>query len=292
MQVSTFKRLKLNQVYSVVEVDKALEGIANSKQQHIDKVNKYRETLNQNVKYSLPLITWAGVFETRKNTNIVSFSDYMYLDIDNVKPNEAKEKLSKFDFIKAVWASVSNNGVGILVKSQDLNKSNFSSTYNAIKELIKEQTDYECDSLCDIARANFISHDKDIYVRETNRLNLFLPVEPTEKELTNYIQIIDATKEVSELNIKDIIQTNIEVNEIACIIAFKHAFNKTGLYIEGNRHNFSVSYAGTCNSLGVPLGYALNYIQIIRITNDSMNTIKRVYETYRSQFATRTFKIN
>lgn len=274
MIVSAFRNVKSTSPLAFIKVDDVLTRIAGTGK-HIDKVKQYRDTKDKSIKESLPVVTWNGKFRSRSNAGLVSFSDYIYFDSDKIDSNLAKEVLVEEEYIKAVWTSVGGEGVGFLVKSEGLNKSNFKSTYNAIKSDI-ESKGLIIDSLSDIARCNIASYDPDIYIRD--KVVTYEPVSGS----SVYRPTLS---EQYKLFVNDHTLT-------ACTIAFAHALKAKGDFTEGNRSNFTVSYVGTCNHFGITEHEC--YMFLIEngcVYEETENKIQYVYKRYANQHGTNPVRI-
>lgn len=261
-KVSLFSHLKSTKTVGNADVDTMLNVISNKNAKHVDKVNKFRKSRTKDNKYKIPVVTWSGVFKQRSNSNVVSFSDHIYCDFDNVNPIDAKNTLSHIKEIRAAWTSVSGEGVGALIKTENINKNNFKSTVKAIHEYI-EQYDLHTDVLTDIARCNFVSYDTDIYVN--NNAEIYKPVEPDYSKLKRIYS--------------DLVNDEKEYNNTACNISMAYSFKKGLDFSVGSRHNFTVTYFGMCNIFGVPIEYAYQFA----LENNcvSQHTYKKAEKLYK-----------
>jgi hypothetical protein len=216
------------------------------------------------IKHSLPAVTWAGKFNSRSNEGVESLSGLMYFDSDTT---DDLSKLKNYDFVLAGWRSLSDDGIGFLVKVEGLTVDNFEPTYNHIK---KEVSDYKLDNLPDIARLNIISSDKDIYYNKKARV------------------LFSKEREIEE---RDIFIENLTFDlEKACQRFAILAEKKYGAFLYDNGTCALTSYFCQCLQRGINKDDARAFL-IERIVyewhKDIDATANYVYCKYRSQFNTK-----
>lgn len=267
--VSVFKNIKRPVLYDYYSVDYVLDKIQRAKPKNRDKVLKYRETGDKRYKTSLPVVTWNGEFVKRNNNSFLKSSGFMYVDIDEPV---SKGRVFKIPFIKSVWQSVSGKGVGCLVRVNGLNPSTMRGTFEHVRDIFKENN-IVIDNLSDISRGNFISYDENLLVRDAP-------------------EIIEAVKKASIKNEalkKHKFELSGDEDYDACSISLCYTL-KHNLFIEGQRHNFTVRYFGLCNQFGVDLDYAYSYILKNGYTsNHTYYKAKDIYYRYAHQFGQKSF---
>jgi hypothetical protein len=133
-------------------------------------------------------VTWTSTYNGRRSkANLDTLSGYIYIDIDDFSdtPIERVWKILTDDglsFVKAVWRSFGGNGIGCLVKADNLTVDNYKSTWNALNKLFKDRFSFKLDAQTkDITRINVLSYDPDIFIREDSDVIPFIAVEPKKK---------------------------------------------------------------------------------------------------------------
>lgn len=171
----------------------------------IDKINAVREEFllngksklyeskKANLSFTLPNIS-ALYNPSLRNTevNISQLSNLMYLELDFFDKNKRnifdsiykndlfKSELSKNSNIFSLWKSVSNSGLGILVKCSGLTINNFQ--YYQVKIANKIRNDHKAlfekynihfgTEVNKATQPNFISYDQEIYINENSIIQL------------------------------------------------------------------------------------------------------------------------
>ena len=104
---------------------------------------------------------------SRRASNINDVTGFMYIDADNI----SKEELLSLEggrFIKYLWLSLSETGIGGILEVEGLNKDNYKETYKYINETYFDNKLDE--STCDITRINYLSKDINMYSNLDNEL--------------------------------------------------------------------------------------------------------------------------
>ena len=180
---------KSSTVLGMVELDKFLYTIKNG-DEHLEQIKKARiaYTIDKNeykfIKLnSLPCYTLNFRFnKTRKNTNIIDSTGFVYLDVDG----QTDINLSN-PMIFASWLSLSGNGRGILVKVENINSSNFKVQYNQIAQALEIDAD---DGARKATQPNVLSYDPNLYVNYDS-----------DKWVVNYNESIESEKAQYSVNI-------------------------------------------------------------------------------------------
>jgi hypothetical protein len=235
--VSIYENCLTPRVYGDVTEDEAFDFIRKNK--NAKKVRDlYQTDRYQKEKVKLPGWTPAGKFKpTRGIDNLEQPSGYVYFDLDKYTD---KQIISEIPEVKAVWYSLSGNGLGGLFKS-DTTRQNYTSTYNAFAE----KYNLPVDKTSDISRFNILSFDEDIIVKDNP--SVFPTIEPELKTIITYNGVIDNPKYES------------------CRLAYEYCIKKRNYYIMGNIQNFYVMYFSVTNSFGVDILLALQYLKQKRI---------------------------
>ncbi len=166
-----------------INIDQLVELIKNNPKKDIIKsIHSLRSIGDSHykvLKEKLPHITPNSIVRAKKlsgnyfNENFISFSNYIYFDIDTNIENYKDYIINTYgNKISLVCNSSSGGGISILVKvSNKLTQENFKLVWSHIRNTIfkNEPIDEQC---CNIARSWFIPYDEDPYYNQTNIVNL------------------------------------------------------------------------------------------------------------------------
>lgn len=182
------------------------------------------------LKSSLPNVTFAGVFKTRSDNNLLKASGLAILDFDKI--NDLKQfryDLRQDNLIHAFFISPSGNGVKALVKIPIVNdKDEYKFIY---KQLIDIYPTLDV-SNSNISRACFLSYDEDLYLNLDSET--FLP---------------DYSKLKQENDFKDAISNIPITDENEVISRLLKWFNSK--YNKSERNNSLYKLARALNDFGV-----------------------------------------
>lgn len=171
IKVTKFFNLKSTKEYSNINMFEELNHIKNGTYKNI--VENCRKALQQGdkdlytkLKSALPAVTFCGVFNGRKASEIVEYNNLMILDIDDLPEEDffnIKKELSNDKYILSIWNSPSGKGLKCLIRiesSIDKHKLIFNSLELYFLENYKIILDK---SGKDISRLCFSSWDENIY---------------------------------------------------------------------------------------------------------------------------------
>ncbi len=130
------------------------------------------KTSYSKAKLGLPALTFSGNFNgAHKKENLIDYSHFIIIDIDNLDPETIKSKkylLFKNDFVSSIWLSPSGYGLKALINvasSPEMHKYAFDS----IAKYLYLNFDIQADkSGSDICRLCFVSYDPDILMKEAS----------------------------------------------------------------------------------------------------------------------------
>lgn len=143
----------------LTKTDDNLLGFVEGVRKCTDKKVKYR------LKESFYAITPAGVFSWQNNGKCISPSGFISIDIDNLPPEVAKQKLRVLPFISYIGTSVSGNGVWALIPISD--PLGFTEHFQHIKNYMMESVGIKIDASCgNISRLRGYSFDRQAYFNE------------------------------------------------------------------------------------------------------------------------------
>lgn len=166
-----------------ISIDQLVELIKNNpKKDIISTIHSLRSIGDSHykvLKEKLPHITPNSVVRSKKlsgnyfKENFISFSNYIYFDIDTDIEKYKEYIISKYgNQITLVCKSSSGGGISILVNvSIVLTQDNFKSVWSHIRSTIfkDEPIDEQC---CNIGRSWFIPYDENLYYNPNNLLNI------------------------------------------------------------------------------------------------------------------------
>ena len=232
------------------------------------------KTQADKLKKSLPAFTTSGSFlKGRKAELITSYSNYLILDIDDLKSEtlqEIKNKAILAPYSLAVFISPSGNGIKIIIKSN--------ATLPQHKDALAQIVEYYEKALeliidpsgKDVSRLCFFSYDPEIHINyqaSIYEIQISI-VEPAQENLHE-----------KNTNNNQPLQKQLE----NCI----QFTEKVKQYQEGNRNNFIHLLASNCNRQGVPELETLDFIlsKYDLPSNEIKATVENVYKNNIAEFA-------
>ena len=166
-----------------INIDQLVELIKNNPKKDIIKsihsLKSIGDSYYKVLKEKLPHITPNSIVRAKKlsgnyfNENFISFSNYIYFDIDTDIENYKEHIINTYgNQISLVCNSSSGGGISILVKvSNQLTQENFKLVWSHIRNTIlqNEPIDEQC---CNIARSWFIPYDEELYFNPFNSIEI------------------------------------------------------------------------------------------------------------------------
>jgi hypothetical protein len=274
MKVSYFKNIKSTAPIKDPTVYKVLDYIKQEKlKEPIASIRVEEDKSKRNqLKSMLPYVTFGGTFTSRANSNLKVHSGLACLDFDNVEDLDSlKELINSDTFTFSSFMSPSGDGLKVLVKIPPVGNNEDYQDYYV--ELINHYKRYhELDSgTKDIARACYLSCDKDLFLNNDSELftdKFYRPL-PLEKNVVN-IPVTDK-------------------NEIA--ERLEKWFTKR--WSATNRNNNLHAYARQMNAFGVDKttceSYLFRYEQIDFKQSEIQKLIDSAYKQ-TSEFDTKHFE--
>lgn len=115
-------------------------------------------------KNKLPVYAHNFTFEKiRSNKNIIKSTGYIFLDVDiEINIDDLKSP-----YVFARWKSLSNLGLGILIKVSGITKENFSYNYQLLGKEIEIEVDKNAKKATQI---NVLSFDDELYINENSKV--------------------------------------------------------------------------------------------------------------------------
>lgn len=275
MRISLFK--SITSTTPLVEskcVFKVLESIKDGTyKRQVANIRIETEKSKRNAaKAKLHYVTFGGIFPTRSNSSLKTFSGLACLDFDDVDDlSELVEGINKDLHTFASFVSPSGNGLKVLVKIPAVDNNEDYQDYYI--ELTKHYSRYFKldEGTKDIARACYLSYDE----------NLFL-----NQESVMFTAKFNRPKaEVSEVVNIPLTDSNEVANRLEKWFAKR--------WTSSNRNNNLHAYARQMNAFGVDKGtcesYLLRYSSGGRVDKEVLSLIKSAY-SYTSEFGTEFFE--
>jgi len=191
-KVTIFKNMYDTERPHYVSIETVLKRIQDgSSKSLVDKIRS-----GDNVKNSLPVVLFSGVFTKRQDDTLRKHSGYIVLDFDKLDDAvDVKGQLSMDPYIHSCWISPSGNGVKALVKIADTTKHR--EHFKALIQYFDKQYGLELDgSGINESRACFESYDPDIIINDDNETFAKMslgddPVEsePSKESTTDYMKL-------------------------------------------------------------------------------------------------------
>lgn len=272
LMVSVYQEFKYNLgERNLLEV---LQEIKSDKYQ--SEINSIRYALHkgdektaEEIKSNLLGFTTSGTFgESRTKANIVTYSQVVCLDFDDIPLTEINNLVTLVNGCRYTFASFispSNEGLKVFIKVNS-NAEQHTTVYNQIANFYKELSGYDFDAKCkDITRLCFVSCDADLFLNEN----------ATTFELKEEIKQVRPEPQRE-------IQHNLTTDELLdkCL---KFTEQKEQYY-NGNRNNFIFLFSCNANKYGIyeddTLNFCLNNFDL-----DEKEIKSTISSTYRNQSA-------
>lgn len=169
MKVSIFndyksagKEVEISYVFDKIRTGGAFQATI----EHIRELNKSNQDAANDLKKTLPGVTFCGTFIERKAKKLIASSGLVILDFDAVEDLSAlRGELMADPFVYAVFISPRGNGLKALIRIPEVKDDAEFKTYFFSLQAKYPNAD---PSGKDISRFCFISHDPDAYVNEAS----------------------------------------------------------------------------------------------------------------------------
>ena len=160
---SFFNKLRDPKVtIKAIDMDKFDEMVrSNEMKLLIEPIRKEKDKKRRNqLKDKLPLVTFSGVFESRRKSALIQHSGLICLDIDDIPyTNELKDRLKEEEYVLYCCKSPSGNGLKVIIKIEATNDAEHLLFFKAL-ELHFKKMKITIDKACsDVSRACFVTYD-------------------------------------------------------------------------------------------------------------------------------------
>lgn len=250
----------------VITVGQALSRIKKGKSR--EKVEQIRRLPygkeRDHVKKSLPSPLFSGVFKSRNDNNIISYTGLICLDFDNCVIKDKLSELTSSEYVVACWVSPSGNGVKALVEVSE--PTRHLDHFDALAQ------DFEGvdPSGRNLSRVCFESYDPNVYIA---------------KEWTVYDRFVEKRYE----SVPVVAKTDSTYDRLK-----RWMINKGEGFFEGNRNNFVFKLTCGCLRFGIDKD-AIRGSMISDFCGGSFTVkeldviLNSVYRNYASDFGTAQF---
>lgn len=250
-QINVYQNLKNPNVESTITVENWLNMIQSSEHSELIRVARMypKGSVQYNaIKSTLPCVTYNFLFDCyKKNSNIISSTGLLYVDIDGVDFDINMLDKTK---IFAYYKSFGGNGFGILIKVNGLTIDNFTNTYQFILEDLNLSFYYDKEAV-KATQYNVLSFDSDLFINVNCHIYEAIKNTPSpyviEKNKIAYTKGLGEYESIHKIRFNNLNEIPIDgdynvfsegVDVIKCFIPMKQI--KTG------RNN---SLLGYCNNL-------------------------------------------
>jgi len=275
LMISIYKEFKYN--LGEKNLLDVLQEIKSDKYQ--SEINSIRYALHKGenktadeIKSNLIGFTTSGTFgESRTKANIVTYSQILCLDFDDIPLTEINNLVSLINGCRYTFASFispSGEGLKVFIKVNS-NAEQHTTVYNQIANFYKELSGYDFDAKCkDITRLCFVSCDTELYLNnDAITFELKEEVKPIKTEYQKEVQHTLTTDELLDKCLKFTEQKE--------------------QYYNGNRNNFIFLFSCNANKFGIyeddTLNYCLNNFDLEE--REIKATVNSTYKNQSTDFA-------
>lgn len=265
MTITYFPKLTDTRTHKHLPLKTILDGIKTPRQDGSVKqiIEQIRTTPDkaerEELKKTLPLVTFGGKFTERRASALVEYSQIICLDFDEIECLEdKKEELITNPYIMACWVSPNGCGLKALVRVASNNHLAHSLA------LLKDFPDADPNAIKDVVRACFLSYDPLLFYN------------PKAEVYTRFVESVHTDEEKFEL-------------------LKKWLSNKGEKFVEGNRNSFLAKLVGACNRFGIPKDFVWRIVERDYLDGSSFSAreaqgvINSIYTNYSDQFNTASF---
>lgn len=148
-----------------------LGGRGGKLRQNIEEIRQYPHDKNTRTylkRKNLPVVTWQGIFDERKNSGIRHLSGLMCIDIDHCPIDDLtsyRSALMNQPWCVAVFLSPSGDGLKVIVQTDNYDIAAYHSCYCQLEDYFYLNYGVKPDNNCEpISQGCFASYDPNIYV--------------------------------------------------------------------------------------------------------------------------------
>jgi len=176
IQVSYFPNIKVTAPLGISSLAPLFETIRvggkdGRLRRDVEEIRRYPDdpdTRRELKRKNLPVITWQGIFSSRKDAGVQELSGLMCIDIDHLSSKELgsyKASLIGQPWCVAVFLSPSGDGLKAVVMTDNYDIEAYHSCYCQLEEYFLVNYGVRPDKNCEpLSQGCFASYDPDIYV--------------------------------------------------------------------------------------------------------------------------------
>lgn len=268
--VSLFSSITETHYPETYDIDSLLDVIKGGKYFQLEqKVENVRNSDDPNgEKKKLPACCWNGVFSERAYSKLTYYSSFTVLDFDHVEGEqlmELKEKVKGFEFVYAGFISPSGKGYKAVVLHDNFEPKYHTDMYKQLLSIIG--TDSSDESTKDLARANYLSYDPDLWINPNSKPFHYEPSKSKEEEEQHKTETVIKDDQGNDALILDDSPTTRFLNMLSKTVVSDESVIRmlrkvwTGESLKNGRNNTALAYAGVLCKAGVEKDLAKNFIE-------------------------------
>ena len=268
IMVSIYKDFKQNlgvknllEIFTDIKSDKYKNDIESIRY----ALHKNTNAKASQIKNKLTSFTTSGTFgKSRTKNNIISYSQILCLDFDNIPVTEINNLSSVVNQCRYTFASfISPSGMGLKVFIKiNSNAEQHTTVYNQVTNLYNHLSGYKIDEKCkDITRLCFVSYDTELFLNEN-------------------VDVFEIKQEpiISE-KLEKFFQENTTDELLDKCLKFTE---KKEQYYSGNRNNFIFLFSSNANKFGINEEDTLDFC-LANFDLEEKEIKATVKSTYRNQ---------
>lgn len=263
----TYKVVTLFEVLATIKSDEyaaMIKEIASIKEK-----NKRRETKLNN----LPAVTFSGEFNYKNTNGLISYTNIICIDIDNIyNLDEIKNLILNDNYVLAMFLSPSQNGLKVLIRVPG-SSEDFITQWLYLESYFLKQYKIKIDPLCkDITRLCYYSYDPNLYYNpEALIFDKTYTIEAPKPVKRNTIKQ-EHTEPLEQYFLKICHETTIK--RFAPVPGTYNAYINT-FAIYANRYGIDIEV--TAEAIAANCGWA-------EPNKNDINTIKSVYRKFSGEY--------
>ena len=165
MEISIFENIFQSKDGGVTSIDEFLNSVKFGKWEEITKkINSIQDKeQRQKEKKKVPYVTVSGLFNHRKDSEIIQHSGFICIDVDNLDDVQGTiEKVTKDHFVYSCFKSISGKGIAIIIK---IDPKKHLESFLGLESYFINKYQINIDRSCkDSSRARFASFDPNLYI--------------------------------------------------------------------------------------------------------------------------------
>lgn len=177
MLISYYNRpIQNNRPDKIISIQGVIKKIRTEYQEETETLRTFKDKKKAS-KYkgdNFDFVTWSGIFETRKVSDVKQYTGLVVIDIDNLNQEiikTLKKKIIKDTYVLCSFVSPSGTGLKIVFQTDNKDPGKHNLYFKAIEQYFNKQYSIKIDaSGKDISRACFLCYDPDVYFKEKARI--------------------------------------------------------------------------------------------------------------------------